>query len=128
MNPERRSERQAKSAEQTEKELAWKRQIIDRQTKDMVHLVRDKAFLRFIGRWTKECGVHTAIESNESNDARFREGMRRVGERMLAEVKAIDFEAGVEAERLMFRDEQMRRRLIDKGEKVNLALYFEEKQ
>jgi hypothetical protein len=94
----------------------------------MARLLKMPEFLRYVGRWTKDCGVHTAIEGSETTNVLFREGRRKVGEDMLDELKRIDFEAAVEAERTMRQDENVRLRIINQGMKYEDAKFFEQKQ
>lgn len=89
-----------------------------RNSEDMRLLLKLPQFLRYIGRWTQECGVHTWIEGNESSNVMFREGMRKVGERMAEEIKVHDFDAFAEAEKMMRRDEKIRHRIV----RLNMSL------
>lgn len=82
-----------------------------RRTKDMMILVKMPEFLRFIGRWTVDCGVHRAIDTTESNNFFRAEGRREIGERLLAEVEKINLEASFDVKRGLMKDERLKSRI-----------------
>ena len=100
------------------------REILKRQTLDMMELVKLPAFLRYVGRHAKECGVYRSIESQVSNNVFRQEGMRKVGETMVDEIMEINEEAKFQMDRMMNKDEKTRRR-IKGGEKFDKTVFVE---
>lgn len=97
----------------------FKDSLRDRQTTDLLTLLKMPEFLRYVGKVTKECGVNQAIHDETSNNVLYREGRRSVGEMMLEQVRQVNLEAKFEIERMANRDNQIRENLMNKGAKFN---------
>lgn len=127
MGDRKRVRKKELTPEQKAEFKQWVTDIKNRNSMDMVRLLKMDEFLRYVGRWTKECGCHTSIQGSENNDNRFREGRRDVGEDMLEEIKRIDFRAATEAEWMMRRDDNVRLRIVNQGMKYEEAKMLDEK-
>lgn len=99
--------------------------IRDRQTKDLMRLVKMPEFLRYVARFAKECGVNRAIDGDISNDVLRREGRRWVGETMVAEIRTVDIEAKFQMERMAQKDEDFRLGIKNSGKKFDTAGFLE---
>ena len=107
------------TAEQAESLERFERDRRAQRTRDMLELLQNPAFLRYLGRWMDDCNVHSAIKGDETNNVMYREGKRSVGEAMRREVCLFNMEKVFEIERTMLRDEKTRRRIINLGEKYD---------
>lgn len=95
-----------------------------RRTRDMMELVKLPAFIRYVARVTKACGVHKAIEGSESNNVFYREGRRSVGEALMAEIRMVDFNAATGVEYEVHRDAQWLNGIKNDGKPFNAAAYL----
>ena len=123
-----RRERQKLHPAQEESLRRLNEQIQRRVTLDMLLLIKIPAFLRYVGRWAEYCGVQGAISGNVSNNVFNREGQRFVGELMVAELKEVSFDAKIESEYAMHRDKEIRRGILGKGEKFDVAQFTLEQE
>jgi len=124
----RRGEGQGLTPQQVESLKALNEAIQRRNTKDMADLLKQPAFIRYIGRWLKEGRIHRSVAGPESNNTFFKEGRRTFAEAMLEEIKDLNFDAAYEAEFSMHRDERIRHRIINEGMQFNASLLSEGEQ
>lgn len=69
-------------------------------TDDLIGLLKDRRFLRYIARVTKALGVNRPVFHPNSTEAARRDGRRMVAVDLLEEIRAVDREASYEIDRI----------------------------